>query len=49
MSLFAITKAVARPDHTVAITWSDGVAGLTGVVDFLPVADQVRGRTPFGR
>src|SRR5271169_2692610 len=29
--LYEITDAVARPDHTVSITWSDGARG---VVDF---------------
>ncbi len=36
MSLHRIVKAVAHPDHTVTITWSDGVRG---VVDFLPIED----------
>lgn len=32
--LYRIEKAVARPDHTVTITWSDGVEA---VVDLGPV------------
>jgi hypothetical protein len=35
--LFEIVRAEARPDHTVAITWSDGAEG---VVDFLPLFDR---------
>jgi hypothetical protein len=31
--LYEIRNAVARPDHTVAITWDDGASG---VVDFAP-------------
>jgi hypothetical protein len=31
--LYEITDAHARPDHTVAITWADGVSG---TVDFAP-------------
>jgi hypothetical protein len=42
--LFQITHAVARPDHTVTITWSDGVRG---VVDFLPVIDRGGWFTPL--
>jgi hypothetical protein len=41
---FEITAAVARPDHTVSITWSDG---LRGVVDFLPVIDRGGWFTPL--
>lgn len=37
MMLFEIVEAVASADHTVAITWSDGVSG---VVDFLPIIDR---------
>lgn len=32
--LYRIEKAIAHPDHTVAITWSDGVEA---VVDLAPV------------
>jgi hypothetical protein len=32
--LYRITDAVAHPDHTVTVTWSDGV---TAVVDLSPV------------
>jgi hypothetical protein len=35
--LFDVVSAVASADHTVAITWSDGVCG---VVDFLPIIDR---------
>ena len=35
--LFDITAATARADHTVEITWSDGVRA---VVDFLPFFDR---------
>lgn len=36
-SLFEIANAVPHADHTVTITWSDG---LTAVVDFLPLFDR---------
>lgn len=42
--LYDIASAVAHPDHTVAIIWSDGVAG---VVDFLPVIDRGGWFTPL--
>ena len=42
--LFDIESAVAHPDHTVTITWSDGV---TGTVDFLPVIDRGGWFTPL--
>ncbi len=32
--LYRISSATARPDHTVLVTWSDGV---TAVVDLAPV------------
>jgi hypothetical protein len=35
--LYRITRAVAHPDHTLTVTWSDGV---TAVVDMLPVIAQ---------
>jgi hypothetical protein len=35
--LYQIAKAVARPDHTVAITWADGVSG---IVDFTPFIER---------
>ncbi len=44
MRLFDITEAVARADHTVTITWSDGVCG---VVDFLPIIDRGGWFTPL--
>lgn len=44
MNLFEIASAVANPDHTVFITWSDGVAG---VVDFLPIIDRGGCFTPL--
>jgi Protein of unknown function (DUF2442) len=37
MTLFAIVEAMAHSDHTVTITWSDGVCA---VVDLLPVIDR---------
>ncbi len=42
--LFEITEAVAHPDQTVTITFSDG---LRGVVDFLPVIDRGGWFTPL--
>ena len=42
--LYDIKAAVAHPDHTVTITWTDGV---TGVVDFLPVIDRGGWFTPL--
>jgi hypothetical protein len=42
--LFEIVAAVAGPDHTVSITWSDGV---TRVVDFLPIIDRGGWFTPL--
>jgi Protein of unknown function (DUF2442) len=42
--LFDIVAAVASIDHTVAITWSDGVCG---VVDLLPVIDRGGWFTPL--
>ncbi len=44
MRLFDITGAIAHPDHTVTITWSDGVSG---VVDFLPIIDRGGWFTPL--
>jgi hypothetical protein len=44
VTLYEITEAIARPDHTVTITWSDGV---TGVVDFLPIIDRGGWFTPL--
>jgi hypothetical protein len=41
---FDISDAVAHADHTVAITWSDGV---TGVIDFLPIIDRGGWFTPL--
>jgi hypothetical protein len=42
--LYEIVAAVANPDHTVTITWSDGVRG---VVDFLPIIDRGGWFTPL--
>ncbi len=44
VSLFEITGAIAHPDHTLTITWSDGVRG---VLDFLPVIDRGGWFTPL--
>ena len=44
MRLYDIARAVARPDHTVEIVWTDGV---TGTVDFLPVIDRGGWFTPL--
>jgi hypothetical protein len=41
---FEIVEAVARADHTVTITWSDGEAA---VVDFLPIIDRGGWFTPL--
>jgi hypothetical protein len=42
--LFDIAGAVARADHTVEVTWSDGVCG---VIDFLPIIDRGGWFTPL--
>jgi hypothetical protein len=42
--LYEIVEAVAHPDHTVTITWSDGVRG---GVDFLPLIDHGGWFTPL--
>ena len=42
--LYEIVEAIAQPDHTVTITWADG---LRGVVDFLPVIDRGGWFTPL--
>jgi len=42
--LYEIVEATARPDHTVIITWSDGVCG---IVDFLPIIDRGGWFTPL--
>jgi hypothetical protein len=44
VTLYEIIEAVAHPDHTVTITWSDGVSG---VVDFLPIIDRGGWFTPL--
>ena len=44
MTLFEIAEAVAHPDHTVSVTWSDGVQA---VVDFLPIIDRGGWFTPL--
>ena len=42
--LFDIASAIAHPDHTVTIVWTDGA---TGTVDFLPVIDRGGWFTPL--
>jgi len=42
--LHEIEQAVAHADHTVSITWSDGVRGM---VDFLPIIDRGGWFTPL--
>jgi hypothetical protein len=42
--LFDVVAAAARVDHTVVVTWSDGVRG---VVDFLPIIDRGGWFTPL--
>jgi hypothetical protein len=42
--LHEIVEAIAYPDHTVRITWSDGAGG---VVDFLPIIDRGGWFTPL--
>jgi hypothetical protein len=44
MMLFEITEAIARPDHTVEIIWSDGTRA---AVDFLPIIDRGGWFTPL--
>lgn len=44
MNLFELTEALAHPDHTVTITWSDGASG---VLDFLPIIDRGGWFTPL--
>jgi hypothetical protein len=44
MTLFEIAEAIARPDHTVMITWSDGARV---AVDFLPIIDRGGWFTPL--
>jgi hypothetical protein len=44
VTLFEIAEAVARPDHTVAVTWSDGSRA---EVDFLPIIDRGGWFTPL--
>ena len=44
MRLFEIAAAVAYPDHTVAISWSDGVSA---TIDFLPIIDRGGWFTPL--
>ncbi len=44
MTLFEITGAIVHPDHTVTVTWSDGVSG---TVDFLPIIDRGGWFTPL--
>jgi hypothetical protein len=44
VSLFDISQAVAHPDHTVTITWSDG---MQATVDFLPIIDRGGWFTPL--
>jgi hypothetical protein len=42
--LFEIARAIANPDHSVEITWADGVSG---IVDFLPIIDRGGWFTPL--
>jgi Protein of unknown function (DUF2442) len=42
--LYEIVEAIAQPDHTVHIIWSDGACG---VVDFLPIIDRGGWFTPL--
>jgi hypothetical protein len=42
--LFDIVAAVASTDHSVVVTWSDGVRG---VIDFLPIIDRGGWFTPL--
>ena len=44
MQLYEIVEAVAHPDHTVSLVWSDGARG---VVDFLPLIDRGGWFTPL--
>ena len=44
MVLFEIVEAVAHHDHTVTITWADG---LCGTVDFLPIIERGGWFTPL--
>jgi hypothetical protein len=44
MTLSEISGAIANPDHTVSITWSDGVSA---VIDFLPIIDRGGWFTPL--
>jgi hypothetical protein len=42
--LFEVAEEIALPDHTVRITWSDGVSA---EVDFLPIIDRGGWFTPL--
>lgn len=42
--LFDIVSAVAHPDHTITIVWSDGAQG---IVDFMPIIDRGGWFTPL--
>ena len=44
MILHTIAEATAHPDHTITITWSDGVRA---VLDFLPIIDRGGWFTPL--
>jgi hypothetical protein len=44
VTLFEIAEAIAHPDHTVSITWSDGVRA---EVDLLPIIDRGGWFTPL--
>lgn len=44
MQLWEIASAVAGADHTVTVTWSDGV---TATIDFLPIVDRGGWFTPL--
>jgi hypothetical protein len=44
VTLFEIVEAVAHRDHTITVTWSDGVRA---VIDFLPIIDRGGWFTPL--
>jgi len=44
VTLYEIVEAAAHSNHTVTITWSDGMCG---VVDFLPIIDRGGWFTPL--
>jgi hypothetical protein len=44
VTLFELTDAIAHPDHTVTIVWSDDARA---TVDFLPIVDRGGWFTPL--